>query len=125
MDSQEDNQTESVSTLNITLGELVVFINWMQQAEKSMSQGQPLPTAPHLTLGEVNRWVHFVLGQESIIRDLEAKHQSLQETLNAHERQLGSLATDLCEKVARLYENLGQQDKAATVRLRLPGFQSS
>lgn len=125
MDSQEDNQSDATSTLNITLGELVVFINWMQQAEGKFSQGQPFPSAPHLTVGEVSRWVHFVLRQESIIRDLEAKQQSLQQTLITQERQLGSLASDLCEKVAGLYENLGQLDKAATVRLRLPGCQSS
>lgn len=124
MDSQEDSQSGSVSTLNITLGELVVYINWMQQAEKSMSQGQTLPNAPHLTLGEVSRWVDLVLRQESIIRDLEAKQLSLQQTLTVQEGQLGSLANDLCEKVAELYENMGQHDKAATVRLRVPGSQA-
>ena len=121
MESQEENQVGPVSSLNITLGELVVFINWMQQAEKSMSQGQRLPIAPQLTQGAVNRWVQMVLRQETALLEMKAKHEALQHTLLVQENQLGSLTSDLCEKLAGLYENLGELEKAEAVRSKLPG----
>ena len=36
------------SALKITLGDFLVFINWMNQTEKALERGEALPTTPEL-----------------------------------------------------------------------------
>ena len=44
------------SALKITLGDFLVFINWMNQTEKSLERGEALPTTPDLDSGKVKGW---------------------------------------------------------------------
>jgi hypothetical protein len=39
------------SALKITLGDFLVFINWMNQTEKALERGEALPTTPELEAG--------------------------------------------------------------------------
>src|SRR5262250_2686780 len=48
------------SALKITLGDFLVFINWMNQTEKSLERGEALPTTPDLDSGKVKGWIQLV-----------------------------------------------------------------
>lgn len=116
-------QKTSVSSLNITLGELVVFINWMQLAQKAFEQGRCLPEAPNLGAGEIRKWVELIHNQEEAIQRREVAQRALEENLAAQEKQLGPALSMMCENLATLYESLGQADKAQAVRSKASGFQ--
>ena len=48
------------SALKITLGDVLVFINWMNQTEKSLDRAEALPTLPDLDSGKVKGWIQLV-----------------------------------------------------------------
>ena len=48
------------SALKITLGDFLIFINWMNQTEKSLDRAEVLPPLPDLDSGKVRGWVQLV-----------------------------------------------------------------
>ncbi len=48
------------SALKITLGDFLVFINWMNQTEKFLDRGETLPPLPELESGKVKGWIQLV-----------------------------------------------------------------
>jgi len=45
------------SALQITLGDFLIFIKWMNQTEKSLDRGEALPTMPDLDSEKVKGWI--------------------------------------------------------------------
>ncbi len=123
MTTMAQEQKSSVSSLNITLGELVVFINWMQLAQRALEQGRCLPEAPNLGPGEIRKWVELIHKQEEVIQRREASQRALEGNLAAQEKQLAPALSMMCENLATLYESLGHTDKAQAVRSKASGFQ--
>jgi hypothetical protein len=48
------------SELKITLGDLLVFIHWMTEMEKSLERSVALPRMPELDSRKVKRWIQLV-----------------------------------------------------------------
>ena len=99
------------SALKITLGDFLVFINWMNQTEKSLERGEALPTTPDLDSGKVKGWIQLVQRLEERFRRSEEKKIALEANVIAQEAQLGQLLTHLHANIASLYDNLGQAKK--------------
>jgi len=113
------------SALKITLGDFLVFINWMNQTEKSLERGEALPTTPELDSGKVKGWIQLVQRLEERFRRSEEKKIALEANVIAQEAQLGQLLTHLHANIASLYENLGQSKKAEEVRRRAEALHAS
>ena len=106
------------SALQITLGDFLVFIKWMNQAEKSLDGAEALPTLPELDSGKVKGWIQLVQRLEERFRRSEENKLALEANVIAQEAQLGQLLSHLHANIASLYENLGQSQKAEEVRRR-------
>lgn len=106
------------SALSITLGDFLIYINWMNQTEKALERGEALPTSPELESEKVKGWVQLVQRLEDRFRRSEEKKIALEANVIAQEAQLGQLLSHLHTNIASLYENLGQSQKAEEVRRR-------
>lgn len=113
------------SALHITLGDFLVFINWMNQTEKTLERGEALPTTPELDSSKVKGWIQLVQRLEERFRRSEEKKIALEANVIAQEAQLGQLLTHLHANIASLYENLGQSQKAEEVRRRAEALHAS
>ena len=111
----EDGAT---SALEITLCDFLVFINWMNQTEKSLDRAEPLPALPNLDSAKVRGWIQLVQRLEERFRRSEEKKLAMEANVIAQEAQLGQLLSHLHTNIASLYENLGQVQKAEDVRRR-------
>jgi hypothetical protein len=106
------------SALQITLGDFLIFIKWMNQTEKSLDRAEALPSLPDLESGKVKGWIQLVQRLEERFRRSEEKKLALEANVIAHEAQLGRLLSHLHTNIASLYDNLGQSQKAEEVRRR-------
>ena len=111
-------EEDAPSALKITLGDFLVFINWMNQMEKALDHAETLPTTPDLNSGKVRGWIQLVQRLEERFRQSEGKKLALEANVIAQEAQLGQLLSQLHANIASLYENLGQAQKAEEVRRR-------
>jgi hypothetical protein len=112
---EEDGAT---SALQITLGDFLIFIKWMNQTEKSLDRAEALPTTPDVESGKVKGWIQLVQRLEERFRRSEENKLALEANVIAHEAQLGRLLSHLHTNIASLYDNLGQSQKAEEVRRR-------
>ena len=106
------------SALQITLGDFLIFIKWMNQTEKSLDRAEAMPSLPDLESGKVKGWIQLVQRLEERFRRSEEKKLALEANVIAHEAQLGRLLSHLHTNIASLYDNLGQSQKAEEVRRR-------
>jgi hypothetical protein len=106
------------SVFTITLGDFLVFINWMNQTEKSLARAESLPSLPELDSGKVKGWVQLIQRLEERFRLNEEKKLALEATVIAHEAQTGHILSHLHANIAALYDNLGQSQRAEEVRRR-------
>jgi uncharacterized protein (DUF2342 family) len=100
----------------ITLGDLLVFIDWMHRADAALEQAEALPPRPEIESEKVNAWVQLIQKVEGRHRLMEEKRVALEANLMAQEAQLSQLLSQLHLNVASLYDTLGLQDKACQVR---------
>ena len=113
-----EEEAGAASALQITLGDFLIFIKWMNQTEKSLDRGEALPTAPDLDSDKVKGWIRLVQRLEERYRWSEGKKLALEANVIAHEAQIGQLVSHLHANIAALYDNLGQSQKAEEVRRR-------
>jgi hypothetical protein len=106
------------SAFAITLGDVFVFINWMNQTEKSLARAEALPPLPELDSGKVKGLIQFVQRLEERFHLNEEKKLALEATVIAHEAQMGQILSRMHANIASLYDNLGQSHKAEEVRRR-------
>ena len=106
------------SALQITLGDVLIFINWMNQTEKSLDRAEAMPTTPDVDSGKVRGWIQLVQRLEERFRRSEEKKLALEANVIAHEAPLGRLLSHLLANIASLYDNLEQSQKAEEVRRR-------
>lgn len=108
----------TTSALKITLGDILVFINWMQQADKAIETGEVLPDAPDVESEKILGWVNLIQKLEERFRLGKEKQLALEANLVVQEAQLSDLLAQLHGNIASLYENLGLEQKAQEVRKR-------
>ena len=113
------------SALEITLGDFLVFINWMNHMEKALDRAEAPPAMPELDSGKVRGWIQLVQRLEERFRRSEEKKLALEANVIAQEAQLGQLLSHLHTNIASLYENLGQAQKAEEVRRRAEALHCS
>ena len=113
-----EEEAGAASALQITLGDFLVFIKWMNHTEKSLDRGEALPAIPDLGSDKVKGWIRLVQRLEERYRWSEEKKLALEANVIAHEAQMGQLASHLHANIAALYDNLGQSQKAEEVRRR-------
>jgi hypothetical protein len=106
------------SALQITLGDVLIFIKWMNQTEKSLDRAEAMPSLPDLESGKVKGWIQLVQRLEERFRRSEEKKLALEANVIAQEAQLGRLLSHLHTNIASLYDNLGRSQKAEEVRRR-------
>jgi hypothetical protein len=106
------------SALQITLGDFLIFVKWMNQTEKSLDRAEAMPTLPDVESGKVKGWIQLVQRLEERFRRSEEKKLALEANVIAHEAQLGRLLSHLHTNIASLYDNLGRSQKAEEVRRR-------
>ena len=104
------------SAFTITLGDVFVFIKWMDQTETSLACAEALPPLPELDSGKVKGWIQFVQRLEERFHLNEGKKLALEATVIAHERRIGQILSHLYANIASLYGNLEQPQKAEEVR---------
>jgi hypothetical protein len=100
----------------ITLGDLLVFIDWMHRADAALEKGESLPPRPEVDSEKVNAWVLLIQKIEERHRRMVEKRVALEANLMAQEAQLSQLLSQLHQNVASLYDTLGLEDKALQVR---------
>ena len=66
------------SAFAITLGDVFVFINWMNQTEKSLARAEALPLLPELDSSKVKGWIQLVQRLEERFRLNEEKTLALE-----------------------------------------------
>jgi hypothetical protein len=113
-----EEEAGAASALQITLGDFLVFIKWMNHTEKSLDRGEALPAIPDLGSDKVKGWIRLVQRLEERYRWSEEKKLALEANVIAHEAQMGQLVSHLHANIAALYDNLGQSQKAEEVRRR-------
>jgi len=116
-------QAGTTSALDITIRDLAIFANWMQQTVMSLDRGESVADAPDPVSGQVKGWVHAIQRLEERARLMDEKQMALETNLNAHEAQLNQLLSQLYLNTASLYDSLGQVDKAQEVREKVGTFQ--
>lgn len=114
----------TTSALKVTLGDLLVFINWMQQADRAMEMGEPLPEAPDVESAQIHSWIDLIHKLEERFRRSKEKQLAVEANLVVQEAQLRDLLSQLHGNIASLYENLGLEQKAQEVRRRAEAVQA-
>ena len=114
----------TTSALKITLGDLLVFINWMQQADRAMEMGEALPDAPDVESAQIQGWAELIRRLDERFRRSKEKQLALEANLVVQEAQLRDLLSQLHGNIASLYENLGLEQKAQEVRRRAEAVQT-
>jgi len=99
-----------------TLGDLLLFIDWMHRADAALEQAEALPPRPEIESEKVNAWVQLIQKVEGRHSLMEENRVALEANLMAQEAQLSQLLSQLHLNVASLYDTLGLQDKACQVR---------
>jgi len=100
----------------ITLGDFLVFIDWMNQAGTALDKGESVPERPDTDSEKVGAWVGLIQKLDERVRRIEEKRVALEANLMAQEAQLSQLLTQLHQNIASLYDTLGLEDKAYQVR---------
>ena len=113
-----EEEDSASSALQITLGDFLVFIKWMNETAKSVERGVALPTLPDLDSSKVKGWMQLIQRLEERFRRSEEKKLALAANVIAHEAQTRQLLSHLHANIASLYDNLGQSQKAEDVRRR-------
>lgn len=111
----------TASALKVTLRDLLVFMTWLERAQRAYENGDFLPATPELGSDRVRSWVHLVETLQTRCRQSEDKQMSLEANLQAQETEVARLVTNLHENIAALYDNLGRSQKAQEVRRRAAG----
>ena len=109
----------------ITLGDLLVFIDWMHRADAALEKGESLPLQPDVDSEKVNGWILLIQKVEERHRRMEEKRVALEANLMAQEAQLSQLVAQLHQNVASLYDTLGLEDKACQVRKKAETVQAA
>ena len=113
-----EEEDSASSALQITLGDFLVFIKWMNETAKSVERGVALPTLPDLDSSKVKGWMQLIQRLEERFRRSEEKKLALAANVIAHEAQTRQLLSHLYANIASLYDNFGQSQKAKEVRRR-------
>jgi len=78
------------TTTDLKLGEVMVFIEWLQPAIKALERGQPLPDTPTLG-GDIALWIQTIRSVEERRRESEEKRTNLESDMRDREAYVSRL----------------------------------
>lgn len=104
------------STLQLKVSDVLLFVNWMNEAHRALRSNLAMPQAPVLDSPQVNAWVELIQKSGEHFRQSQVKTVSLLTHVGAQEAQIEHLVHQLHENIASLYDNLGRTEKAAEIR---------
>lgn len=82
------------STTDLKLGEVMMFIEWLQPAMKALERGQPWPDSPKLG-GDLAPWIQAIRNLEDRRRESEEVQVNLESDLRDREAYVGRLTQQL------------------------------
>jgi hypothetical protein len=85
----------STPTLDIKLGEITAFVEWLQAVVKALEGGHVLPSGPNIKAGEVFAWITAIQRLDDRRRFSEEKQRSLEADLRDRDDQLSRLNLQL------------------------------
>ncbi|MDH5641931.1 MAG: hypothetical protein OEY28_11615 [Nitrospira sp.] len=88
------------SAPDIKLGEIMMFVEWLEPAMAAMEQSGVLPDSPSLGPGEVSTWIHKIRNLEDRRREQEELLANLQSEIRDREAYLGRLSQQLQASIA-------------------------
>ena len=106
------------SALDISVGDVLAFIKWMNQARNSLDGGYALPNFPDVSSGKVHSWVQLVQRLDQRVHRSEEKILALEENVIGYEAEIDQILSHLHRNIASFYDHLGQSHKAEAVRRR-------
>ncbi len=80
---------------DISLRDLMAFVEWVQVAVSALERGHPLPESPKLGTTEVQGWIGSMQQLETRRREVEAERDALQMVLNARKVEISELTQQL------------------------------
>src|ERR1041385_270379 len=83
----------------ITLGDFLVFIDWMNQAGTALDKGESGLERPDTDSQKVGAWVGLIQKLDERVRRIEEKRVALEANLMAQEAQLSQLLAQLHQNI--------------------------
>lgn len=102
--------------LQISLGDLLAFVQWMLEAQMAMSAGDILPAPLHLRSESLKSCVRFVQELQDKMEKAETRLNSLTQILQTHDSDIDKQLIQVHSNLAVLYESLGMSQKADEIR---------
>jgi uncharacterized Zn finger protein len=91
----------SSSSVDLRLGELMAFVEWLQPAVKALERGQPLPDSSKLN-GDVAVWAQAIRNLDERRREGEEIQLSLESDIRDREAYVGRLTHQLQASMAEV-----------------------
>jgi len=89
------------SSVDLKLGEVMAFIEWLQPAMKAVERDQPLPDSSKLS-GEVATWAQAIRNLDERRREAEEVQSSLESEIRDREAYAGRLTHQLQASMAEV-----------------------
>ncbi|MGD9727513.1 MAG: hypothetical protein AB7V39_14150 [Nitrospiraceae bacterium] len=90
-----ETETPSGRSTDVKLGELTIFIEWMQQAVRAIERGTAVPDQPAAATGEVASWMRLIRNLDDRRREGEEVQVGLETELQSREAALARLTQQL------------------------------
>lgn len=99
---------------DVTLSDVMVFVEWLQPAAKALERQESLPSPPALGPGAVSMWVQT-------IRNLEDRRRENEEVMTSLEAQLKDREADVRRLTQQLQTSLREGNAAQAITRELQG----
>lgn len=122
MEYEDTGRTRAPEGLDVTLGDLLRFADWMEAADRALMEGGSLPEEPCLRSDRVKTWVRLFEHLHRRGVEDESHRSRLADRLRSQENHLARLATTLYENLGSLHDGLGREERAREARDRAGAF---
>jgi hypothetical protein len=90
-----NRESASARSADVRLGELTVFIEWMQQAVRAIEKNETVPDQPAAATGEVASWMRIIRNLDDRRREGDEVQVGLEAELQTREASLAQLTQQL------------------------------
>lgn len=118
MENEGAVRTRRSADLGITLGDIMLFTDWMEKARRALTEGGAFPNEPKLESECVRTWVRGFSTLHRRWVEAGSHRMLLEAQLQFQENHLARLATTLYENIGSLHDSLGYDERAKDARER-------
>lgn len=104
--------------LDITVGDVLLFTDWMEEARHAVMEGGSFPEEPSLQSERVRTWVRHLGALQRRWSEGHSRRLRLEAELRTQEQHVARLATTLYENIGSLHASLGGEERARDARER-------